>query len=133
MADADKRVWLEWVDDGGELFVTATDDRTPVAPSTIGLTETDLMTPDQEHSIANYVTIEGVRYFYRKSFEAFYFEDNQVVGEGSYLWDLLSEDGARTLSVSKFEGMPFEAKFSEALSPNGIILYPGERPERRNR
>ena len=62
-ADADKRVWLQWVDDGGELFVTTTDDRTPVAPSTIGLTEADLMTPDQEHSIANYVTIEGVCYF----------------------------------------------------------------------
>ena len=56
-----------------------------------------------------------------------------MVGEGSYLWDLLSEDGARTLSVSMFEGMPFEANFGEALSPNGIILYQGERPERRNR
>ena len=133
LADAEKKVWLEWVDDGGELYVTATDDRTPVAPDAIGLTEADLMTLDEEHSIANYVTLDGVQYFYRNSFEAFYFKDNQAVGEGFYLWDLLSEDGQRTLSVSKFEGTPFEAHFSESLSPDDIILYPGERLERRNR
>ncbi len=133
VADADRRVWLEWSDDGTELFITGTDNRRPVAPETIGLTEEILMALDEQHSIDRSVDIDGQRFFYRNSFEAFYFRDNRPTdGEGFYLWEFLSEDERRTLGVTKFEGMPFEAHFSEIIPPENITLYPGERSEQRN-
>ncbi len=134
VADANRRVWLEWSNDGAGLFITASDDRRPVGLAAIGLTEADLMRLDEEHSIDSAVTVAGQRFFYRNSFEAFYFPNNRPAdGEGFYLWDFLSEDEQRTLAVSKFEGMPFEAHFSEILSPENVVLYPGERPEQRSR
>lgn len=133
VADADNRVWLEWGDDGGELFITATGDRRPTGLDALELSEADLIKLDEQHSIGNYITFEGRRYFYRNSFEAFYFQDNRTVGEGFYLWDFMAEDELRTLAVTKFEGMPYEAHFSEVIRPEDVILYPGERPEQRRR
>ncbi len=135
MADASRRIWLEWADDGQDLFITATDNRRPVGLETLGLTEADLMKFDEQHSIDRSVTItmDGRRYFYRNSFEAFYFRDNRPAdGEGFYLWEFLSEDEERVLAITKFEGAPFEAHFSEIISPEGVTLYPGERPGQRN-
>ena len=134
VADGDRRVWLEWSDDGTELFVTASDNRRPVSPEAIGLTEEDLMKLDEQHSIDSSVDIDGQRFFYRNSFEAFYFRDNRPDdGEGFYLWEFLSEDERKTLGVTKFEGMPFEAHFSEVIPPGNVTLYQGKRPEQRNR
>ncbi len=131
VADADHRVWLEWQDDDGELFITATDDRRPTTLDALGLSEADLITLDEQHSIGNHVTFEGRRYFYRNSFEAFYFQDNRAVGDGFYLWDFMAEDESRALAITKFEGMPYEAHFSEVILPEDVALYPGERPEHR--
>ena len=133
VADGEQRLWLEWQDEGGELFITATDDRRPVTLAALELTEADLITLDEEHSIGNGISVEGRRFCYRNSFEAFYFRNNQGNGEGFYLWDFLAEDEERALSIVKYEGNPYEAHFSEVLAPDQVILYPGARPEQRKR
>ena len=124
--DGDTHIWIDWTD-GYDLFVTATDDPDPVGLASIGLTEEQLIHLDEENSIDNYITVEGRRYSYRTSSEALYFKDNQGEGEGFYLWDFMAEDELRVLSVSKWEGMPFEAYFSEVISPDSISLYKGDR------
>ena len=128
--DGDNRIWVEW-SDGYELFVTASDNRQPVGLSSIGLNEEELVRLDEENSIDNHITVEGRRYSYRTSSEALYFKDNRGEGDGFYLWEFMAEDESRVLSVSKWEGMPFEAYFSEVISPDNVSLYQGERPESR--
>ena len=134
VADADNRVWLEWSDDGTDLFITATDDRRPVGLESIGLTESALMQMDEQRSIDRSIVVDGLRFVYRNSFEAFYFRDNRPSdGEGFYMWEFLSEDEQRTLAITKFEGVPFEAHFSEIIPPENVHLYAAERPEQRSR
>ena len=134
VADADKRIWLEWSEDSSGLFVTATDNRRPVGLESIGLTESDLMSIDEQRSIDRSIVVDGLRYIYRNSFEAFYFRDNRPTnGEGFYMWEFLAEDESRTLAITKFEDVPFEAHFSEIMDPGNVHLYPGERPEHRSR
>lgn len=134
VADADNRIWVEWSDDGAGLFITATDDRRPVGLESIGLSESDLMQMDEQRSIDRSIEVEGLRFIYRNSFEAFYFRDNRPTqGEGFYMWEFLSEDEQRTLAITKFEGVPFEAHFSEIISQENVHLYPGERPDQRSR
>ena len=128
--DAQRRVWLEWSGDGNNLFVTATTDRRPVGLDAIGLTEDDLIALDAEHSIDNGVVIEERRYSYRNSFEAFYYPgDRPGAGEGFYMWEFLADDGRDMLAITKFEGIPFEAHFSEIIDPDSVLLYPGQRSE----
>ncbi len=129
--DGDNRVWIEW-SEGYELFVTASDNRRPVGLSSLGLSEEELIRLDEENSIDNYITVGDQRYRYRTSSEAIYFKDNRGEGEGFYLWDFMAEDERRVLSVSKWEGMPFEAFFSEVISPDSVTLYKGDRPEVRS-
>ncbi len=129
-ADGDNKVWVEWSDEDG-LFVTAAANRQPWSLANLGLTEDDLIHLDEEHSFDNHITLEDQRYFYRHSFEAFYFKDGRGPGQGFYLWDFVAEDEGRTLSISKWEGLPFEGYFSEVISPDSITLYPGERPDDR--
>ena len=134
VADSDKRIWLEWSEDDSGLFVTATDNRRPVGLESIGLTESDLMSIDDQRSIDRSIVVDGLRYIYRNSFEAFYFRDNRPTnGEGFYMWEFLAEDESRTLAITKFEDVPFEAHFSEIMDPDNVHLYPGERPEHRSR
>ena len=133
-ADAEDRIWLEWSEDETGLFVTATDDRRPVGLEAIGMQESDLMALDEQRSIDRSITIDGLRFMYRNSFEAFYFRDNRPTdGEGFYMWEFLAEDESRILAITKFEGIPFEAHFSDIVTPENIHLYPGERPEQRSR
>ena len=128
VADAESRIWLEWSEDGNDLFITATDDRRPVGLESLGLSEDELLSMDERRSIDRSITVDGLRYIYRNSFEAFYFRDNRPTdGEGFYMWEFLSEDESRTLAVTKFEGVPFEAHFSEIVLPENVHLYPGER------
>ena len=134
VSDADYRLWLEWSQDGDDLFVTITDNRRPAALEALGLTESDLMEMDERRSIGASVTVEGRPFFYRNSFEAFYFPDNRPTdGEGFYLWEFLSDDETQTLSVTKFEGIPFEAHLTQIIPADSVTLYPGERPEQRSR
>ena len=128
VADAENRIWLEWSEDGNDLFITATDDRRPVGLESLGLSEDDLLSMDERRSIDRSITVDGLRYIYRNSFEAFYFRDNRPTdGEGFYMWEFLSEDESRTLAVTKFEGVPFEAHFSEIVPPENVHFYPGAR------
>ena len=129
--DGDHRVWIEW-SEGYELFVTASDNRQPVGLSSIGLEEEELIRLDEENSIDNSITVDGQLYSYRTSSEALYFKDNRGEGEGFYLWEFMAEDEQRVLSVSKWEGMPFEAYFTEVISPDSVSLYKGERPGPRS-
>ena len=134
VADAENRLWLEWSEDDAGLHVTATDDRRPVNLDSIGLAEAALMDMDASRSIGRSVSVDGLRFMYRNSVEAFYFRDNRPTdGEGFYLWEFLAEDESRVLSVTKFEGTPFEAHFAEIIPSENVLLYPGERPEQRSR
>jgi hypothetical protein len=134
VADLENRLWLEWSEDGAGLHVTATDNRRPVGLESIGLTEPELLDLDASRSIDRSVAVDGLRYMYRNSFEAFYFRDNRPTdGEGFYLWEFLAEDESKVLSITKFEEAPFEAHFAETISSENVLLYPGERPEQRSR
>ncbi len=130
-ADGDNQVWVEW-SQGDELFVTATDDRRPVGISSIGLAEEELIRLDEENSIDNFIDVDNDRYFYRASSEAFYFKDNLGQGDGFYLWEFISEDERRVLSVTKWDGLPFESFSGEVISPDNVTLYKGDRPESRS-
>ena len=127
--DGDARLWIDWTD-GRELSISVTEDSGPSGLNGTGLTEDDLVQLDEEHSIDNYVTIDGDIYRYRNSAEVLFFRDNQGAGDAFYLWDFLREDGDISLTISKWEGRPFEVAFSEAIAPESITLYQGERRAR---
>jgi len=129
--DGDNQVWAEW-SQTDNLFVTATDNRRPVGLSGIGLTEEELIRLDEENSIDNFIDVDNERYFYRASSEASYFKDNCSQGDGFYLWDFISENERRVLSVTKWEGLPFECFYSEVISPGNVTLYKGDRPNLRS-
>ena len=125
-ADGDTRLWVDWTD-GRELSVTITEDTGPNGLTATGLSEDDLIQLDEEHSIDNYVTIDGDNYHYRNSAEVLFFRDNRGTGEGFYQWDFLREQGDMALTISKWEGRPFEVVFSDVVDPDSITLYQGER------
>ncbi len=124
--DGDTRLWLDWTD-GRELSVTVTEDTGPAGLTATGLTEDDLVQLDEEHSIDNFVTIDGDNYWYRNSSEVLFFRDNKGPGEAFYQWDFLREQGDMNLTITKWEGRPFEVVFSESLAPENVTLYQGER------
>ena len=132
--DGDRRVWVEWGEDGPGLFVTATDDRRAVGLESVGITESDVLDMDERRSIDRSIAVDGLRYMYRNSFEAYYFRDNrQSGGEGFWMWEFLAEDESRVMSVAKFEGSPFEVYSADIISAEDIQVYPGENAEQRSR
>ena len=78
---------------------------------------------DEEQSIDNHIVYEGERYSYRNSYEVLRFEDNGSEGEGFYLWEFLSGDRDKLVSVVKWEDMPFEVYASEEVSPDLVSVY----------
>ena len=124
--DGDDRLWIDWTD-SRELSITVTEDTGPAGLSTTGLTEEDLVQLDEEHSIDNYVTIDGENYYYRNSAEVIFFRDGTGAGDAFYQWDFIREQGDTALTISKWEGRPFEVVFSEVMAPEGITLFQGER------
>ena len=126
--DEDRRLWIEWADEG-ELFVTATTDKSAMGLSVAGLAEDSLMRMDEENSIDNFITYEGTRYFYKNSHEVIYFQDNLDKGEGFYLWDFVSVEVSRALSVVKWEGVPFQVFISEIVPPGNITVRRHGRPQ----
>ena len=124
--EGDDRLWIDWTD-GRELSVTVTEDTGPAGLTATGLTEDDLIQLDEEHSIDNYVTIDGDNYYYRNSAEVLFFRDSKGPGDAFYQWDFLKEQGDMALTITKWEGRPFEVVFSEAIAPESISLYQGER------
>ena len=73
------------------------------------------------------MTIDGDNYWYRNSAEVLFFRDDKGPGEAFYQWDFLREQGDTALTITKWEGRPFEVVFSEGLSPESVTLYQGER------
>ena len=124
--DGDDRLWIDWTD-SRELSISVTEDTGPAGLTATGLTEDDLIQLDEEHSIDNYVTIEGENYYYRNSAEVLFFQDNRGPGDAFYQWDFEQDRGERVLAITKWEGRPFEVVFSEAIPPENITLYQGER------
>ena len=125
-ADGEERLWLDWTD-GRELSLTVTPDTGPLGLTATGLNEDDLIQLDEEHSIDNYVTIEGDNYHYRNSAEVLFFRDNRGPGDAFYQWDFTKEEGDVTLTISKWEGRPFEVVFSDVIDPDSVTLYQGQR------
>ena len=121
-ADGEKRFWIEWAEED-ELFVTATTDKRPMGLATVGLTEDKLIRMDEEHSIDNNFTHQGRRYYYKNSQEVTYYPEQTGDGEGFYLWDFVSEDRDRVLSVVKWEGVPFQVFISEIVPPENITVH----------
>ena len=120
--DSESRLWVSWAEDAGVLYVTVSPDVRPVGLSTIGLTDQDMIRLDDEQSIDNYVIVDGTSYYYRFSAEATLFEGNGS-GQEFYMWDLVSEDDTRVLTIDKWEGLPFHARFSDVISPDNVTLY----------
>jgi hypothetical protein len=125
-SDGDNRVWVDWVE-GYDLFITATDNPNPSGLDSVGLTEEALIELDEAHSIDNYIEVDGDVYHYKNSSEVFFYPDRRGSGQGFYSWDFIRDEGDRVMSVSKWEGRPFEVSFSEVISPDNITLYPGDR------
>ena len=124
--DGDVRLWIDWTD-SRELSINVTEDTGPSGLSATGLSEDDLIQLDEEHSIDNYVTIDGENYYYRNSAEVQFFQDNRGAGDAYYQWDFIREQGDTAITITKWEGRPFEVVFSEAVAPESITLYQGER------
>ena len=122
--DGEKRFWVEWAEED-ELFVTATTNKRPMGVTSVGLTEGKLIQMDEENSIDNNFTHEGARYYYKNSQEVVYYEDDEDDGEGFYLWDFVSEEEKRVLSVMKWEGVPFQVFISEVVPPDKISVLKG--------
>ena len=118
--DGDHRLWVHWSDEGG-LFVSAMAERKPTGLEGVGLTEDDLVRMDDQHSIDNSVTHEGVQFHYKNSGEAFLYQDNGPDGEGFYLWEFAGDD--KMLSIDKYEGMPFQGFVSDVVPPDSVTVY----------
>ena len=120
--DGERRVGIEWSDDDG-LFVSVTEQDTPMGLTGVGISEGDLIRMDEEHSIDNSFEYEDQRYFYRNSQEVQFFKDNQQQSVGLYLWEFVSEDQDAMISVNKWEDVPFEVYASTSVSPDIVSVY----------
>lgn len=122
-ADADRKLWVYWSNDGGQLFVSATKSNEPIGLDTLGLTGEDLKMVDEQHSLSNYFTYDEREFYYLNSGEAFFFQDDLGDGIGYYTWDLISADERTVLSIDKFEGRPYECYFSDIVTSDSITVY----------
>ena len=121
-SDGDRRMTIEWSDgDGLSIYVSMQE--APIGLSGIGITEDEVTRMDQEQSIDSYIDHEDERYFYSNSYEVLRFEDRGDEAEGFYLWEFFTREREKSVSVVKWEGMPFEVYTSEALSPDRVSVY----------
>ena len=125
-ADGDRHATIEWSDHDG-LHISATVQERPLGLSEFGLDYDTLVRWDDYKSLENSIEYEGHRYFYRNSYEAFHTKQNSGEGEGFYIWEFLREDEVGSVTVVKWEGMPFEAYVSRAVSPHLVTVYQGSR------
>ena len=128
--DGERRFWVEWAEED-ELFVTATTNKKPMGLASVGLTDKKLIQMDEENSIDNHFTHDGTLYSYKNSHEVIYYEDDDEDGEGFYLWDFVSQEDKRVLSVVKWEGVPFQVFISEVVPPGKISVLKGPTPGNR--
>ena len=78
---------------------------------------------DDEKSIDNHITFEGERYGYKNSYEAFLFKDDKGEGDGFWIWEFISDDLKKIVSVVKWGDMPFEVYTSAVISPDLVSVY----------
>ncbi len=121
-SDGDRPIAIEWSDDGGLTMFVSTQE-SAMALSAVGLTDDELVRMDEEQSLDNFLEYEGERYLYSNSYEVIRFEDDRDEGEGFYLWEFFTTGRDKTIAVVKWEGMPFEAYVSEALSPDLVSVF----------
>ena len=121
-SDGEKRVGIEWSYDG-ELFISVNEQGAPMGLDSVGLDDDALVRLDEEHSIDNYLTYEGDPYKYKNSYEAVFYKDNRGEGDVFYLWEFVSGDSKRIVSVVKWEGSPFEVYTSVVVSPELVTAY----------
>jgi hypothetical protein len=121
-ADGENKVWVSWSEEAGTQYVTVSPDDRPVGLEALGLAETDMVRLDEEQSISNYITVDGTDFYYRFSAETTLYEGS-AGGQAFYMWDLVSEDDTRVLTIDKWEGLPFRARFSDVVPPESITLY----------
>ena len=121
-SDGEHRVWVSWSEEGGVQYVTVCPDDRPMGIEALGLTEADMVRLDEEHSISNYIPLDGTNFYYRFSDEITLYEGGGS-GQAFYMWDMVSEDDTRVLTIDKWEGRPFEARFSDVIPPENVTLY----------
>jgi hypothetical protein len=121
-SEEDRHATIDWSDDDG-LFVTISEQTDPMGLQSIGLEYDDMVRLDEENSIDNFVIVDGEKYGYQNSHEATYFKDDGKEGVPFYMWEFVSEDRKKLLSVSKYEGMPFEVYISEVIDPERVSVF----------
>lgn len=104
--------WISVEKSGGSVSVSVTEPKSPRL-SELGLDEDRLAEMDE--SQAGEFDWDGTTWSYTGSGERFWFENDGRQSEGFYYWEFESADGERYLSMSKFEGEPFEVSLSRAL------------------
>ena len=121
-SDGEHKLVVNWSDDGG-LYVTAAPEARPMALRALGITEDDLARMDSEHSLDNHLDFNGMRYYYKNSGEAFFYEDSSSQGQGFWIWEFASEDEDRVMSIDKWENTPFQGYASDVISPESLSVY----------
>ena len=121
-SDGENKVWVSWSEEGGTQYVTVCPDDRPVGLEALGLSGDDMIRLDDEQSIGNYITLDGTDFYYRFSDEITLYEGGGS-GQAFYMWDMVSEDDTRVLTIDKWEGRPFEARFSDVVPPENVTLY----------
>ena len=117
----DIRTSIEFSQEDG-LFITATDQRSPLPIDAIGVTEEILTRMDEDHSRSNGFLHDGIEYVYSNSYEACV-KGKTYEETGFYIWEFSSDDGQNLLSVIKSTGVPFEVYTPKILNTENISVY----------
>ena len=117
----DIRTSIEFSQEDG-LFITATDQRSPLSIDAIGVTEEILTRMDEDHSRSNGFLHDGIEYVYSNSYEACV-KGKTYEETGFYIWEFCSDDGQNLLSVIKSTGVPFEVYTPKILNTENISVY----------
>ena len=120
--DGERHSSLEWTDDGG-LHISATTQDRPLGLSAVGLDYDTLVEWDDHKSLENSIEYEGLRYFYRNSYEVLHFKGDSRDGEGFWIWEFIRDDEEGAVTVVKWEGLPFEVYTSVSISPHLVTVY----------
>ena len=120
--DGERRATIEWSDHDG-LHISITCQDRPMGLSSVGLDYDTLVQWDDFKSLENSIEYEGHTYYYRNSCETMYFKGDDREGEGFYSWEFHREDDEGSITVVKWEGLPFEVYASAAVSPHLVTVY----------
>ncbi len=99
---AGRDLLVEWVRDGGELFVTAGyEDENPTLAD-LGLTEEDLIRFDEDQRGS--FTWDGVTWSFELARETDWFENDGRQKESFYRWEFHDADDKRWITIEKWAG-----------------------------